>query len=191
LEKILSRREFRSSPEQASFDTQNLRIFRWIGYLMKFLWEAMSHHAEVTGTVVWTLLIGLALAFGGWLVRMLLYRPRERAMALESLAEGTRTWQQLVGDALAEASRGNYREAFRLAYWAGIYKLEKLGIWQFDRTRTHREYLHLLPVSHPQYVKFSALTQRFELTWYGCRPASAEDFREALSVLENLECPSH
>jgi len=191
LEKILSRREFRSSPEQTSSDAKNVRLFRWIGNLIAFLWKAMSHHAVVTGTVIWTVLIGLALAFGAWLVRMLLYRSLEPLMALEAPAEGTRTWQDLVGEAFVEASRGNYREAFRLAYWAGIYRLEKLGIWQFDRTRTHREYLHLLPVSHPQYVKFSALTRRFELTWYGCRPASAEDFREALSVLENLECPFH
>jgi hypothetical protein len=191
LQRILSRREFRSSPQQTSLGTMDLRLLRWIGNLIAFFWRAMSRHPVATGRVIWAVLIGLALAFGAWLARTLLYRPLEPPLALEAPTEGIRTWQDFVREALAEANRRNFRGALRLAYWAGIYRLEKLGVWQLDRARTHREYLHLLPATHPQYASFSALTRRFELTWYAGRPASAEDFQEALSVLESLECPSH
>jgi hypothetical protein len=191
LQRILSRREFRSSPAQTSLDTKNLRLFRWIGNLIAFFWRALSRHPVATGRVIWTVLIGLALAFGAWLVRTLLFRALESPLVLETPGEGIRTWEDFLREAWAEANCGNFRGAFRLAYWAGIYRLEKLGVWQLDRTRTHREYLHLLPVGHPQYALFSNLTRRFELTWYACRPASAEDFCEALSLLESLECPSH
>ena len=191
LQRILSRREFCSSPGQTSLDIKNLRLFRWIGNLIAFLWKAMTRHPVATGRLIWTVLIGLALAFAAWLARTLLCRPLEPPLGLETPGEGIRTWEDFVREAWAEANRGNLRAAFRLAYWAGVYRLEKLGVWQLDRTRTHREYLRLLPAGHPQYASFSALTRRFELTWYACRPASAEDFRAALSLLESLECHSH
>ncbi len=104
------------------------------------------------------------------------------------------------------------------AYWAGIYRLEELGVWQLDRSRTPREYLGLVaraatapstvvpsstrgtgathavgearePVGPSERAAALAkLTRSLETTWYGYEPASAGDFGEAVSQLEALGC---
>ncbi|HLW79821.1 MAG TPA: DUF4129 domain-containing protein, partial [Terriglobia bacterium] len=81
--------------------------------------------------------------------------------------------------------------AVRLAYWTGVYRLADLGLWQIDRTRTHREYLRLVPQSPGEETRrdaLSAVTSRFEHVWYGRRSASADDFRFVVSQLEKLGC---
>src|SRR5207244_11963010 len=58
---------------------------------------------------------------------------------------------------------GDYREAVRLAYWAGVYRLEELGQWRVERTRTHREYLRMLPRESSRHAPLAAITERFEM----------------------------
>ena len=103
----------------------------------------------------------------------------------------SRGWRDWARDALAASARGNHRDAIRLAYWAGVYRLEELGVCKVDRTRTHREYLRLLgaaPGAENRRVPLENLTWRFERVWYGREPASAEDFQFVIKQLEMLGC---
>jgi hypothetical protein len=93
-----------------------------------------------------------------------------------------------LDDARRSAARGDYREAIRLAYWACIYRLEDLGIWKVDQTRTHREYLSLLNPAQPEWGPLSVVTRQFEFAWYAGRPSSERDFEATLTELEALGC---
>jgi hypothetical protein len=96
--------------------------------------------------------------------------------------------RQWARDALAAADRGDYREAVHCAYWAAVVHLETLGVLKRDRARTPRESLRSLDPHPNEQDLLREFTRRFELIWYGYRPASANDWSEARSHLEKMGC---
>jgi hypothetical protein len=74
------------------------------------------------------------------------------------------------------------------AYWAAVVHLETLGVLKRDRARTPRESLRLLDRHPNEQNLLREFTRRFELIWYGYRPASASDWSEARSHLEKMGC---
>ncbi len=188
LDEILHRREFRGTREPTWLDRLRERVDGWMTLLAQALLRRFSRHPKAARGFLWAVVVGLVLASLVWLVRLLLYRSGTPRLDLRADTAAATTWQKLARDALAAASREDYRDAIRLAYWAGVYRLEELGVWQVDRTRTHREYLDLLPWNHPQHGALAAVTAVFERIWYGGQSATSDHFQATLAQLEKLGC---
>ncbi len=186
---ILDRREFRSVRGPTWLDRLREQAAVLFDKLLNAVFARVGRHDTALRFLGWTLAVAAVLLFLCWLARLLLYRPVQPAHVASELSDSTSGWSGLARAAMAAASRGDFRDALRLAYWAGIFRLEELGVWPADRARTHREYLRLLPASHPQRDTLRALTSRFERVWYGGAAASRDDFHAALSELERLGCP--
>jgi hypothetical protein len=95
-------------------------------------------------------------------------------------------WKLRQEQAQAFAANGEWREAVHHIYWAAISRLEALGNWPADRTRTPREYLQLLPETGNKRRDLLQLTKSFERIWYGQKTAQRQDFERASSVLDRL-----
>lgn len=188
LEAILARREFRDVHAPTWFERLEERIGQWLGDLIEWLTGRLSGYPIITRATFWVLMLLAAGAFLAWMVKRLLRRHDTLRLDLSASPLADSTWQQMAREASEAAGRGDWREAIRLAYWSGIYRLEELGVWTVDRTRTHREYLRLIRRDQPQWEPLAALTRQFELAWYAARPASAEDFRAAMTRVEKLGC---
>lgn len=188
LEQILSRREFHKAHGPTWWDIVREKIWRWLA-------NFFEKHPIVGrgGTDLLHILVYVAVAvafimFAIWLKRRL-DRPREDfAREIVPFAPSARGWASWLADARNAAQQGDSRNAVHLAYWAGISFLEEHGAWKPDRARTPREYLRILGTRKPQYPTLSALTRKFEVTWYGRQDAQAADFGEALQQLEKLGC---
>jgi hypothetical protein len=143
----------------------------------------------------WLIIIAVVV----WLA-VALFRYWTRGAALEELQAPVsvafvRTWQEWIHAAREGATRGDFREAVHSAYWAGICYLEDSEVIRKDRTRTPREYMRLVsnstqlvPSGRKTREALSALTLVLEQVWYGRRPASNQDFRNAMQSVEALGC---
>ncbi len=188
LDEILKRREFRDVHGPTWLDQLRDRVARWLLDLLQKLFGRLNISPGTSRILVWCFIVAAALAVAVWLLRRLLAGQAPLTLALAARQQTAKSWQERAREAFSAARRGNFRDAVRLAYWAGVYRLEEIGLWKTDRTRTHREYLRLLPSSHPQRDSFVEITNRFELVWYAKRESSADDFEMVVSNLEKLGC---
>jgi hypothetical protein len=187
LDKILSGREFGSPQGPSQLDILEARIARWISDLLYKILRRLHLGAKAGNALAW-IIVGIAfLALGYWVWKTLSSSTRKRDIAEVAAAESNdpREWAR---DALAAADRGDYREAVHCAYWAAVVRLETLGMLKRDRARTPRESLRLLDPHPTEQNLLREFTRRFELIWYGYRPASATDWSEARSHLEKMGC---
>ncbi len=188
LDAILQRPEFRSVHGPTWFDQLRERIRQWVDEMATKLFGGMQGHPMTGKIIFWSLIAAVGLVLVVWMVRRLLAGQSPLALTLEAGQQAAKTWQERAREAFAAAARGDYREATRLAYWAGVYRLEELGLWKTDRTRTHREYVRLLPSNHPQHDTFSEITRHFELAWFAKREISADRFGAVVKNLERMGC---
>lgn len=190
LDEILNRKEFRKSQDFAWLERLLERIARWIDRHgpRRRSPRSASFPTWIGRALVWTIIVGVcgALGFALWKwIRRTQENVELNLSGGEQFHKRSREW---VADALAARRRGDYRDAIRCAYWAAVFRLEELGRWTPNRTRTPREYLRMLPVDHFQRSPLADLTQRFELTWYGYAVATARDFDKVTEQLEKLGC---
>ncbi len=188
LEEILRRREFREVQGPTWIDRMREQIAYWLDEMLQKLFGGLGRYPAVGNVLLWALVAGLTSLLIIMLLRHFLRGAREANVGLIDSSPASRSWKEWSRDALAAAAREDYREAIRLSYWAGIFRLEDLGVWQVDRARTHREYLRLLSSNDTHRKPLAAITQRFELVWYGGVPASAEDFESVITQLETIGC---
>jgi len=206
LDTILGRREFRFVQEPNWWDRAKARFWQKVGqFLLKFFGR-LSGSRRSRDLVVWGVIALAFVLLALWVRRSLLQVAGAKGLELSRSFTPGKTWRDWSREAFGAAARHDYREAVHRAYWAGVYRLADLGTWQLDRARTPREYLRLLareaaaptplaaegPVPPPgqaeRAVALAALTRNLETAWYGYRPATADDFRAALSHLEALGC---
>jgi Domain of unknown function (DUF4129) len=187
LDKILSGREFGSAQGPSQLDILKARIARWISEQIYKILRRLHLGAKAGNGLAW-IIVGIAfLALSYWVWKTLRPATRKKETPAEPASESNdpREWAR---DALAAADRGDYREAVHCAYWAAVVHLETLGVLKRDRARTPRESLHLLDPHPAEQNLLREFTRRFELIWYGYRPASANDWSEARSHLEKMGC---
>jgi hypothetical protein len=187
LDKILSGREFGAAQGPSQLDILKARIARWLSEQIYKLLQRLHLGAKAGNALAW-FIVGLALvALSYWAWKTLSPANRKRETNAEAAKESDdpREWAR---DALAAADRGDYREAVHCAYWAAVVHLETLGVLKRDRARTPRESLRLLDPHPNEQNLLREFTRRFELIWYGFRPASASDWSEARSHLEKMGC---
>lgn len=186
LDNILKRREFRSihapSEGEAFWDRIMDRVWRFIGRLL----SRAGDHPAVARVLLWGVVMVFGLAFLVWLVHSLTHISFQRLPVALDVATGRQTWREWALGARAAAARGEYRDAVRIIYGAAVRRMEAAGTWQLDPSRTHREYLRLLPADSSQRPPLVAITTCFERVWYGHAPASAVDYEAALADLESL-----
>lgn len=188
LKDILSRREFRGVQPETAMQ----RAKKW---LLDQVLRALSYALgkipmdSISGQVLIWVLIAIVFIFLALLLRRTLQSSmRDTSMQLGPAPAPAMGWREWIREAQAAALRGDYRAALHAAYWSAVSRLEERGAWAKDRSRTPREYLRLLDPRCAELPAMSALTSRFEITWYGYRAAAPEDFHEALQHLEALGC---
>ena len=167
------------------------RVERWIGRQLDKLFSRLHLKPAVSNVLSWIL---LAAAF--LLLAFLLWRNLRRAsrgmtrlglQAPESTAWGWRQWAEAARAAAAEQ---RCRDAVHCCYWAAVFRLEQMGVWRLDPSRTPREYLRLLPRNSQHREAMASLTRNFETVWYGYRPITSAEAQSALQQLEDLGCNS-
>ena len=185
LEDILRRREFRfvRAPNESEtfWDRLVARLFEWI---IKLLSRA-GGHPSLINFLLWGIVFAFGLVFLVWLVHTLTHASYGHAAAPREQGVPT-TWIDGVQQARSAAARGDYREAIRLIYGTAVHRLGEAGVWQVDPSRTHREYVRLLPADSRQRQPLVAIATCFEHVWYGRTQASAGDYEAALAELESL-----
>ncbi len=197
LSEILARREF--NPRESWWEQLLKKIDHWLSVALEpvrrwlnkwFGRMRLPWIGDVSPPFLRLLALALLLGVIYFFSRRWLFRPDSASPPLVPLdaVESRRAWLDFGRRAAAAAESANFREAIRLAYWAGIYRLEELGLWRAESTRTHREYLRMLPVSAAQAKPLTAITRMFELAWYGGYNAGAEEFRLVTNHLEEMGC---
>lgn len=197
LEQILARSEFGAVKPPNALELLRQRLYAWIERMLLSLFGGVAKHPIGGQILFWLLIVAAVGAVAVWVFRFFASRDRGSALAPSTEVIAVRTWQEWIREAREAANRGDFREAVHSAYWAGIARLEDLGVVPKDRTKTPREYLKLVDepaegLLAPEPVHrepLTALTKGMEKTWYANRRAGLEDFRESLRHLEALGCP--
>jgi Domain of unknown function (DUF4129) len=185
LSAILASREFAAVHGPTWFDRLKQRLADMLLRLVSLILGS-SRFPMVASALVFGL-VGLAVVVTAvWIYRTLAGGHVE--MVVPDVAVSAKEWRVWLREAQEAAAAGQWRDAVRLAYWAGISYLESQGEWPPDRARTPREYLRLLPAASAHRPALTALTRTFEPVWYGYRDASATTFTHTTGELEKLGC---
>ena len=185
LDEILKRREFRfvrQPRESETFWDQLMdRLFQWISRLL----SRANGHPAAANILRWGIVIVLSLICLAWLIYTLTHISYRRFPAPKA-ATSEAPWRDWVREARGAAARGEFREAIRMLYGAAVFRMGEAGTWHVDPSRTHREYVRLLPLDSAHRPHLIAITVCFEQVWYGRAQASAHDYEAALAELESL-----
>jgi len=197
LERILARPEFGAVRPPSAWELFRKRLELWIERMLLRLFGGIARYPLGGQILFWFLVVAAVGIVAMWVFRF--FASRERVDALPASGEviAVRTWQEWIRMAREAARRGDFREAVHSTYWAGIARLEDLGVVPRDRTKTPREYLRLvlepddgqLAPSPIHREPLTALTNGLERAWYANRGAGPEEFHESLRQLEALGCP--
>jgi hypothetical protein len=191
LASILKRREFRFVRSPSWWDLMWARVWRWIGRQLEKLMGRLHLKPAVSNVFSW-ILLGVAFLLLAWMLWRNLRRASRGMMrlGLQAPVSTAWTWKQWAEAARAAAAEQHYRDAVHCCYWAAVFRLEQMGVWRHDDSRTPREYLRLLPQDSEHRSTMASLTRSFEMVWYGYRPVTPAQAESALQELENLGCNS-
>jgi len=189
LGQILSQSEFRKVHGPGVRETLLSKLYKWLAWLLSKLHVRGKGTFDVLQFVVYALVALALVMLLIWTVNRL-RRKEEEPPAREILpfAPSARSWRIWLAEARENAEKQDWRNAIHLAYWAAISFLESGGAWKPNRARTPREYLRLLSTRNASYTPLLVLTKKFEVIWYGERPAAQQDFEDSLGQLEKLGC---
>ncbi|HYL09764.1 MAG TPA: hypothetical protein VEU31_03420 [Candidatus Acidoferrales bacterium] len=206
LAEILKRREFASVSQPGWFQSLAGRIGSWIARMLRRILRPLAGFSHSSQILVWSLAAILFVVLAFLVVRIFMRTARTAELAIESPAPTGKTWRDWAREALEAAARRDFRDAIHRGYWAGVYRLQDMGVLKMERDRTPREYLRILAGSPPEESgrttsgaasgadhsqrreALAELTRRLEVTWYGCQGATDNDFRATIENLEALGC---
>src|SRR5262249_23360833 len=122
----------------------------------------------------------------GWRARRAPKKEGETREALgEEIAEDV-TAADLFANASELARQGEYRKAIRRAYIALLCDLEQHGKLRLSRSKTNRDYLDAMRSEQLMYPTFSVMTNSFEHVWYGQERVAEDEFREFITLYQDL-----
>jgi len=188
VSEILSRREFRRVHPPSLKETLLGKLYHRLARLLDRI-RFQNATFNVLQAIVYFLVGAALMLLVFWTVNRL-RRKEDEAPPREIVpfSPSAKSWRAWLAEARNNAEKQDWRNAIHLAYWAGISFLESGGAWKPNRARTPREYLRLLSTRNSNYPSLSALTRKFEIVWYGDRPAGQQDFQETMAQLEKLGC---
>lgn len=188
LNRILAGKQFQAIHGPTWFEVLRARFYGWVLRQLAKLFGRLRGGRVIGNVVAWTVIALAALLLIVWAVRASMrtgVRPELDLRGAAGAGRDSRYWLREAGEA---AERGDYRAAIHAAYWAAITRLEEMRSLPEDRSRTPRESLRLIRRESAEYAPLSQLTRRFELVWYGYRPADLNDWSDAMQQLETLGC---
>lgn len=82
----------------------------------------------------------------------------------------------------------DYRRAYRAVFLAILLEFDRLGVIEFDRSRTNGDYLKLLKKADlsKSAELFRPLVLDFDLHWYGNVPTEESDYRRCLAAHDGI-----
>jgi hypothetical protein len=198
LNRILARPEYQLDKEQQS--TIQMLINRLGEEIIRFLMSldlSPSREPELPNTgllsgfrILLVIIVFVASAIGAiYLIERLRRKRRQEEVkdVREVLGEeiaGDITSGDLLAAAAELAKKGDYRTAIRRVYIALLLDLERRGKLPLHPSKTNRDYLNALQSERKIYPTFSTMTGTFEMTWYGQRGATEEEFNGFVSHYE-------
>nr|AEQ20313.1 hypothetical protein [uncultured bacterium CSLG10] len=196
LTRILARPEFAGNAPPTRWDLFQQRVLTWIREMLDRIFSFAAQHPSGSKILFWVVITGAIGILGNWLLRLWTRGNQTMSLTAPGLATRVRTWEEWFRASRAAADQGDPREAIRLAYWAGVMRLQELRLLPVHTSQTPRENLRLLsepkpgaaPASPAFRESLSGLTSGLERFWYARRLAGPEDFRESLRHLEALGC---
>lgn len=187
IDTIFQGREFRGLAGPTPLELWWQRINHWLAMKLAAFLHRL-HLGGLTGNLLAYTVIALAIILLAlWAWRNLAARSLEAALRIEPglPVRDSRGWAR---EALAAADRGEYREAIHCAYWTAVTRLETIGAFPRDRSRTPRELLRLLDSRPEQKEPFREVALSFERVWYGFRGPTAADWAATRAQLEKMGC---
>ncbi|HKO43057.1 MAG TPA: DUF4129 domain-containing protein [Pyrinomonadaceae bacterium] len=188
LAEILQRREYAQKAKDQTFLRRLIeRLMEWLQKLFPKPKPLSPGSAGIFSLIAQILVIALAVAVIGYVIRLLLPRLRksggrkkkEKKTARIVLGE-TLTPDQTANDLLAEAEalarRGELRAAIRKAYIALLVELGDRKVISLAQHKTNHDYLHAVRNNQPLYGNVKTLTDSFERHWYGLSHATESDW---------------
>lgn len=196
LRRILARPEFDGNAPPTRWELFQQRIINWIREMLERIFSFAAQHPSGSKILFWVVVTGAIGILGSWLLRLWTQANQTLSPTPPERAGRVRTWEEWLRAGRAAADRGDPREAIRLAYWAGVVRLQEVRALPVNTSQTPRENLLLLsepqpggaPASPTFRESLSGLTASLERYWYARRIAGPEDFRESLRHLEALGC---
>jgi hypothetical protein len=198
LDKILAASEFASVHQPSAWEIFRQRLYEWFDRLLYRIFGGLTRYPIGGQILFWLVLLAGVGFIALWLFRLLVSRDRMDSLPSSEIVSASRMWQEWIQMAREAANRNEFRDAVHAAYWAGIARLEDVGVVPKDRTKTPREYLRLVtqpseheiaPAANYAYREpLAKLTKGFERIWYANRAAGLEDFQHTLEQLEALGC---
>ena len=190
LESILTRPEYAS--EARGPNALSRLIADFIIWLQQFLPKPVRVQAGRSGWLTYVaqaLVIGIALAVLFYVARILFKkfnrtrkpraaRKREARIVLGERLEPEDTAHDLLSEAEALARRGDLRAAIRKAYIALLVELGERKLITLAQYKTNRDYLNSVRSIAPLHSSMRALTDSFELHWYGFADATENDWQD-------------
>ncbi len=191
LQKILKEREFGGSTRQSTLDSIRERINHYIERFLEDLVERMGRHPIGAKLILWLILAISAAWLVTALVRLWQRRIKIQQAWVPASVVPRLSAQEWVRRGREASDRGDFREAIRCVYWAGIVHLQTTGLLQEDLTRTPREYLRDLtgPKASEKQLPLRQLTKQLERIWYGLFPAGSDEFQGCMRNLRDLGYP--
>jgi len=186
LNEILARREFRDVRSPGWVD----RFKQWLADVIWRILRKLVRSVAIPNVSSYFVygLAAIALLILVYFGYRTIRRGRAEEQAIAKEPTPLMVKEATLADARAAAARSEWREAIHLAYWAGIFFMERQGMWRPDRARTPREYLRLISAGSGQRETLAKLTRIFELAWYAKRDADEQAFAQSLEQLEKLGC---
>ncbi len=199
LDNILSRPEYQPDEKRESL------IGRWSKRISDFILRQLGRMFSGSSApreggaglmTVFRILVFLAvitaLVIGALKLSQLLKRRKKaeieaepREALGEEIAEDV-TAADLFANASEMARQGEYRKAIRRTYIALLCDLEERGKLRLGRSKTNRDYMDAVRSEQRIFPTFSSMTNAFEHVWYGQERATEDEFREFVTLYQDL-----
>jgi hypothetical protein len=188
LDQILAAREFNRVRGPSALELWKQRLGAWVLKQLRKISPKVPDLRNAGHIFVWTMIGLVSIVSALWLYRLSRQNMGGGKREILPFLPSSRTWHEWLTQARQEAAKGQWRDAIHFGFWAAVSRLESEGVWAPDKARTPREYLQAIPASSFSREPFTALTRKFEASWYGARPTTEADFAQFTANLERLGC---